>query len=255
MLLLAASFAHAQILDAGILGAMVGVHDSGDVAVGPAVLSLPGGVSLYALFGAETEELSALRTWEAEVGGWAPDYLGGRSKRKTAAASKKNQRPGEKPAEDPAPKLVRGGPRLALGGNAWEAERLHATLGGDGLVNLLGIAGTPDEDAYAGLAFGGASRVRYREEAPVGEGALLVHAGLGGGVRVADAAIFRLVADAELEPLVLDLRLRADVLVGVSLLPADAPVALQLRGKGELAPLEGWAASWEVHVALGFTSD
>ena len=58
-----------------------------------------------------------------------------------------------------------------------------------------------------------------------------------------------------MEPLVLDLRLRADVLVGVSLLPADAPVALQLRGKGELAPLEGWAASWEVHVALGFTSD
>ncbi len=255
MLLILAGVAEAGILDGGLLGGMVGVHSSGDVAVGPALVSVPGGMGMEVLLGPETEELPVVRRWEVEVGGWVPDYLGGRKARKAAAASQRNQRPGEKPPAPPPERVVLGSPRLAIGGNAWEAERVHAVLGGDGLVNVLQTAGVRSEQAYAGITFGGASRVRYLEAVAAGEGALLAHAGLGGGGRVGDAAVFRAVADAEVEPLLGKLRLRADVLVGLSLLPADAPVALQLRARGEVAPLEAWAASGEATLALGFATD
>lgn len=255
LLLLFAGAAEAGILDAGLLGGMVGVHPSGDVAVGPAMVSVPGGMGVAVLFGPETAELPVVRRWEVEVGGWVPDYLGGRKARKAAVASRRNQRPGEKPAEPPPEKLVLGSPRLAIGGNAWEGERAHAVLGGDGLVNVLQPTGVRSDQGHGGITFGGASRVRYREGEDRGEGALLVHAGLGGGGRLGEAAVFRAAADAEVEPLAWDLRLRADVLVGLSLLPADAPVALQLRARGELAPLAAWAASGEATVVVGFATD
>jgi hypothetical protein len=255
MLLWFMTVAHAAILDAGLLGARVGVHDSGDVAVGPTLVSLPGGLDIYALFGPETEALPVLRRWEVAVGGWAPDYLSDRRKRKADRASKKNARPGTPPPTPPPEKLVVGAPLLALGGNAWEGERVHAEIGGVGLVNLLQPAGVAAQDAYAGVSFGGGSRVRYFDGASAGEGALLVHAGLGGGGHVGDVLLVRAVANAELEPLVLDLRLRGDLLVGVSLLPADAPVTVQVRVAADVAPLQGWAPSGEAGLSLGFGTD
>jgi hypothetical protein len=63
------------------------------------------------------------------------------------------------------------------------------------------------------------------------------------------------VAEAQVEPLALDVRLRGEVLVGLSLLPSDAPVALQLRARGELAPMADWAATGEAVLAIGLAVD
>jgi hypothetical protein len=255
MLLLLAAPALAGILDAALFGGAVGVHATGDVAAGPTLVSVPGGLDIAVLFGPETEALPVVRRWTVNVGGWVPDHLTSRKTRKAEAASARNRRPGEQPPPLLPESLVLWSPRITLGGNAWENERIHAIVGGDGLVNLLQPTGVRSADGYAGITFGGVSRVRYLEGVNAGEGALLVHGGLGGGGRAGDSLVVRGVAEAQVEPLALDVRLRGEVLVGLSLLPSDAPVALQLRARGELAPMADWAATGEAVLAIGLAVD
>lgn len=255
MLLALAAFAHADILDVAAFGGVVGLHDSGEVAGGPAFFSLAGESGIWALMAPETETLPVVRRWGISLGGWTPMYIVEAKGREAYEQSRKNVKPGEPPMPPRPESLVDGSPLVEVGGSAWDGERFHASIGGGGLVNLGHIAKIPSTDGYFGPGFGGITRVRYLNGADVGEGSVLAYAGLDGGVRAGQAAIFRLHTAAEIDPFVADLRLVGDVVLGFDMNPVEVPLVIQLRAQASVDPLHGWAPAGTTTLAIGYATE
>ncbi len=255
MLLALASFALADILDVAAFGGVVGVHDSGDVAAGPAFFSLAGESRIWALMGPETDELPVVRSWGISLGGWTPMFIVEAKGREAYEQSKKNVKPGEPPMPPRPESLFDGAPLIEVGGSAWDGERFHASIGGGGLLNLGHAAKIPSTDAYFGPSFGGLTRVRYLQGAEVGEGSVLAYAGLDAGARAGQAALFRLRSAAEVDPFIGELRLVGDVVVGFDMNPVEVPLVIQLRGKGSLDPLSAWAPAGTLTVSVGYATE
>lgn len=255
MLLALAAFAHADILDVAAFGGIVGLHDSGEMAGGPAFFSLAGESGIWALMAPETDTMPVVRRWGITLGGWTPMYIAEAKGRETYEQSRKNQKPGEPPMPPRPETLFDASPLVEVGGSAWDSERFHASIGGGGLVNLAHIAKIPATDAYFGPGFGGLTRVRYLQGAEAGEGSVLTYAGLDAGVRVGQAALFRLHTAAEIDPFVADLLLIGDLVVGFDMNPVEVPLVIQLRGQGSLDPLHAWAPAGMATVAVGYATE
>jgi len=255
MLLLALTAANAGIYEDVGVGTVVIVNDSGDAASGVAASTGGGSIWVGAAVGPATDELPLVREWGIRVGCVAPVFMP-RSSSKRDERSESNHAPPPTSPTGPPPKpddpLVLGSPCFTLGADAWHGDALRMDLGGEGLVDLLKLAGVPSRTDWLGPTFGGRSTVRYPTGGGPGRGEVMVTGGLGAGGNVDDVFLARAEAHVEWEPATFSWTLRGEALLALSLAPADVPLLLQVRATGGLDPADTFAPSGELSTLIGY---
>ncbi|MBM4364720.1 MAG: hypothetical protein FJ102_00785 [Deltaproteobacteria bacterium] len=258
LLALLADLAHADgILDAGGIGAAGATNQDGALAGGLALSHLAGDFDAWVLFGSPDASENVVRAWNFSVGGWTPTFI---TERKPVSKGDQNQQSELGVATDPGAKkrkLLLGTPLLRVAGSTWTGERFRADMGGEGMINLLDLAGVAPASAYAGLTFGGRTEVVYssvnRDTAATG--ALVLDAGVALGGTVANAAVGRLKGRVEVDPFLGEVVLNSGVLLAGSLARTDVPLALRVDLEAWTHPARDMATDWRAMLYALVSSD
>ncbi len=250
----------AAVLDAGGLGGALATDENGLLAGGVALTHLAGDFDAWVLFGPEDSEGRVVRAWKLGIGEWTPTFITDRkelSRRTQNEKADEALQAGEPPPEAPKRHLLMGSPLFRLGGDTWQNERFRCDVGGEGLFNLLDLAGVAPARAYAGLTFGGRTQVTYdsADHDARGLGALVLAGGVAAGGTVAQSVVGRLEGAAELDPFLGEVVLHGGALLGGTLSRADVPLGLRADGEVWSRPGNAWSTEWRAMFYALVSSD
>lgn len=259
-MLLLLNVALAAVLDAGGLGGAAATDENGLFAGGVALTHLAGDFDTWVLFGPADADGRVVRAWKVGVGEWTPTFITDRkelSRRTQNEKADAAHQAGEAPPEAPKRHLLMGSPLFRLGGDTWQGERFRCDVGGEGLLNLLDLAGVAPARAYGGLTFGGRSQVTYAsaDHDARGLGAVVLTAGVGAGGTLAQSVVGRLEAAAELDPFLGEVVLHGGALLGGTLSRADVPLGLRADGEVWARPSASTPAEWRAMFYALVSSD